>query len=954
MAAERALVYEFATEAKEHLAGVADDLLALEQRRDGSARERIDRLFRAVHSVKGAAGFFGCRKVEALAHAMEAILEDARERPDGLAPAVIDTLLAGSDRILALLDDVERSNDADIDDLLSRLHALLPAATPAGALAPLPAGRPAAPMPAAPLAERPASHAYLHGLEVDLRECQRHGRSPLAVLRRVQEVGAILDGRLDVAGADLEAGLPSGPLIYRAVVSAALPLEEFAVALELPGARIVPLQAPPPPPPPAPVPRVSPAVPAAETAPASERRDTLRIPVGLVDRLMTLAGELVLVRNQSVRAIDPRDAALRPVVQRLDAVTAELQDAVLRTRMQPVGNLFNKFPRLVRDLARQLGKQIELDLSGTDVELDKTILEALSDPLTHLVRNCCDHGIETPDRRRQAGKPPQGLVSLSARHLGSQILLTIRDDGRGIDAEAIRRKAIQQGLRTPAELNRLGEREVLNLILLPGFSTAAAVTELSGRGVGMDVVKTNLDRLGGVVEIDSEPGHGTTFTLRLPLTLAIIPCLIVAAAGERYAIPQKDLEELVCLHSGQARARIECAFDREVVRLRDHLLPLVRLPEVLGRQRGQSRDSGSLTPLYVAVARVGSRRFGLAVDDILNTEEVVVKPMHSVLKPLACFAGATIRGDGRVALILSMEGIARHAGVRFDLTSEADTAADDGLRPEAQAMLLFRCGPREQFAVPLSLVRRIEMVHTDRIERVGEREFVTVGGVPTPVLRLDRFLAVSPCPDREVMFLLLPKDPRHPMGLLLSAVVDTVELPVELHRDAVPGDGLLGSAVVRGKLTLFPDLGRLAERMAPDEARPPREALPGRRRRVLLVEDTQFFRQVVRGYLEDAGFEVVTADNGAEGLERLESERFDLVVSDIEMPVMDGWAFARAVRERPDGARLPLLALTTLSSDADRARALSCGFDRHETKLDRERFLAAVADLLMAEDRARS
>jgi two-component system chemotaxis sensor kinase CheA len=292
-----------------------------------------------------------------------------------------------------------------------------------------------------------------------------------------------------------------------------------------------------------------------------------------------------------------------------------------------------------------------------------------------------------------------------------------------------------------------------------------------------------------------------------------------------------------------------------------------------------------------------------------------------------------------------MEGVARHAGVRFDDAAEG-VAAGDGRGPEAQAMVLFRCGPREQFAVPLALVRRIERVSPDRIERVGEQEFVTVGGVPTPVLRLDRFLPVGPCADRGGMFLLLPRNPRRPLGVLLSAVVDTVQVPVELHRDAVAGDGLLGSAVVRGQLTLFPDLGRLAERMYPAETRPRKEALPGRRRRVLLVEDTQFFRQVVKGYLEEEGLDVVTADNGAEGLSLLDGGRFDLVVSDIEMPVMDGWAFARAVRERPDAARLPLLALTTLSADADRARALACGFDRHETKLDRERFLAAVAALL--------
>jgi two-component system chemotaxis sensor kinase CheA len=336
------------------------------------------------------------------------------------------------------------------------------------------------------------------------------------------------------------------------------------------------------------------------------------------------------------------------------------------------------------------------------------------------------------------------------------------------------------------------------------------------------------------------------------------------------------------------------------------------------------------------------------VDEILTTEEIVVKPMHAALRGLACFAGATIRGDGRVALILSTEGIARHAGVRFDAGEQPIRASRDEAGPESQAVLLFRSGPHEQFAVPLAHVRRIERIRKAHIERVGAQEFVTVQGVPTPVVRLDRWLAVSPCSESEWMYLLLPRNVRRPLGVLLSAVVDTVSVPVELHRGTVQGDGLLGSAVIGGKLTLFPDLDALAGRLAPGVDKPA-PALPYRRR-ALLVEDTQFFRQVVGGYLEDAGFEVVTADNGSLGLDRLVAERFDLVVSDIEMPVMDGWAFARAVRQRPGGSALPLLALTTLSSEADRERALACGFDRHEAKLDRERFLAAVGELLASHD----
>ena len=1009
MSAERNLMYEFVSEAKEHLANIADDLLALEQRKDDSARYRIDRLFRSVHSVKGGAGFFGRRAVEELAHAMETVLDHLRSRNALPAPAVIDALLAGADRVQALLDDVEHSNDADVSEPLARLRAFAPP-DHGEPIAPRPAGAsPPFALTEAPMAQRPADHGYLYGVRVELAECKRkHGLAPLAVIRRVQAVGALLNAGVDAGDADLAAGLPANQVWYQAVVSATLPPQRFSAALDVPGAEIVllePASVPPPPPPTreegvglAPSPLGGEGggggAPLAETAKPSrpaDAADSIRIPVGLVDRLMTLAGELVLVRNQALRSPHAADAGLRPVVQRLDTVTGELQEVVLRTRMQPVGNLFGRFPRMVRDLAKQLGKQIELEVSGADVELDKTILESLSDPMTHLIRNCCDHGIESPAERERAGKPTAGRVSLSARHLGGQVFIDVRDDGRGLDPDKIRRKALQQGLRTKEELARLGTRELLALILLPGFSTAVEVTDLSGRGVGMDVVKTNLDRLGGVLEFESEPGAGSAFALRLPLTLAIIPCLIVAVGGERYALPQKDLEELVCLYPGQSRTKIEHTFDQEVVRRRDRLLPLVRLEEVLRRPepftaatraeilrqrksqgsgtsptRSASEGPSALTPLYFAVVKVGSRRFGLVVDDILATEEIVVKPMHAAVKPLACFSGATILGDGRVALILGVEGVARHAGVRFDAEEDAGATARAAARPpESQAVLLFRHGPREQFAAPLALIRRVERVRMDRVERIGDREFLTVDGVPTAVLRLDRVLPVSPGVDRPEMFLLLPKRARRPIGLLLSEVIDSDELPVELFREAFPADGLLGSAVVRGQLTLFLDVPRLAELSEPGMLPAPsatggagsrafslsalwrRVGVAGRpRRRVLLVEDTQFFREVVRGYLEAAGFEVETAVDGVDGLRKLDANRFDLIVSDCEMPLMDGFEFARAVRQRPYGAALPLMALTTLDSPADRERALACGFDRHEAKLDRERFLKAATALL--------
>ncbi|MCU0873473.1 MAG: chemotaxis protein CheW [Pirellulaceae bacterium] len=860
-AASQATLHEFVSEAKEHLATVVQDLLALEQQPGRSDAERIDRLFRAMHSVKGGAGFVGCQVIEELAHALEHVLEELRQTGTAPDSGVVDALLAGTDRILALVDDAERSNEADVGDLVQRLRHCL-----------------ARPQAAEPATAVPPSNSA----------------APVA------------------ASVPPGVAAPSG----------------------------------------------------------SDRAATVRIPVPLVDRLMTLAGELVLVRNQALRSIDAGQAAIRPVLQRLDALTSQLQGAVTQTRMQPVGNLFAKFPRTVRDLARQMGKAIGLEVNGTEVELDKSVLELLSDPLTHLIRNCCDHGLESPDERTRAGKPATGRIVLNARQQGGQICIEVRDDGRGIDAQRIKRKALESGLRTAAELARLSDKEALGLITLPGFSTAAAVTDLSGRGVGMDVVKTNLDQLGGTLEIDSTLGQGTSFALRVPLTLAIIPCLMVRAGDQRYAIPQKDLEELVCLHP-QAQTRIEYTLEQEVVRLRDRLLPLVRLAGLLDRPRpldmeareaivrkhrpsAESVDNTGSTArpaaaTFFAVVRVGARRFGLVVDEILKNEEIVVKPMHSLLKPLTCFSGATILGDGRVALILNMEGIVQHAGVRSGTTVEQRVAAAAG-REETTPALLFRYGPQEQFAVPLAMIRRLVMIDLQRIERVGSREFIVVDGASTPLLRLDQVLPVSAGVEANPLFLLLPKNIGRPLGLLATAIIDTEALPTGITRTTFPADGVVGSAIIRGRMTLLLDLCRLAE--LGDPARSPRPAgsAEPRKQKILAVDDAEFFRELVRGYLEAEGYEVVSAANGAEALQNLEAGHFDLVVSDIEMPVMDGWALARAIRERPGNAPLPLLALTTLSSDVDRARAKACGFEGYEVKLDRQRFLETVANLIRKGD----
>ncbi|MCL4203942.1 MAG: chemotaxis protein CheW [Pirellulaceae bacterium] len=851
-AASQAAVLEFVNEAKEHLANVVRDLLVLEQRPAEADAPCLQRLLRAMHSIKGGAGFVGCRTIEQLAHAMESVLEALPQSGMAFDAALVDTLLAGSDRIQALVDDAQRSNEADVSDIVQRLQQCLAEPTPAADDTP----------------------------PVD------------------------------------DVGHPR--------------LSEPPVALAEPARSVD------------------------EPQRGPDRSASVRIPVPLVDQLMTLAGELVLVRNQALRSIESGEAAIRPVLQRLDALTSQLQGAVTQTRMQPVGNLFARFPRTVRDMARQMGKSIELEVSGTEVELDKSVLELLSDPLTHLIRNCCDHGLETPDQRASAGKPAAGRITLGARQQGGQIYIEVRDDGQGIDVERLRSKILASGLRTEADLARLSDKETLALITLPGFSTASTVTDLSGRGVGMDVVKTNLDRLGGTLEIDSTLGQGTTFTLRVPLTLAIIPCLMVRVQDQCYAIPQKDLEELVCLHPEPGQPRIENTMDQEVVRLRGRLLPLVRLSEVLERPAPLDTETREAivrsprpdTATFFAVVRVGERRFGLIVDQILKNEEIVVKPMHGLLKPLTCFSGATILGDGQVALILNMEGIGRHAGVRFGEHVPREQPGDGSQRDETAPVLLFRYGPDEQFAVPLAMIRRLVMVDPQRIERVGSREFLLVDGVTTPLLRLDQVLPVSAAAPAHPLFLLLPKNIKRPLGLLATSILDADTLPSGITHDAFRADGVVGSTVLRGRMTLLLDLCRLAEQSDPTGTAASTDETRSRQGKILVVDDTEFFRELVRGYLDEAGYEAVSAVDGAQAIRMLESDAFDLVVSDIEMPGMDGWTLAKAIRQRSNLTGLPLLALTTLDSDADRVRARSCGFNGYEVKLDRQQFLRTVAKLL--------
>jgi two-component system, chemotaxis family, sensor kinase CheA len=536
---------------------------------------------------------------------------------------------------------------------------------------------------------------------------------------------------------------------------------------------------------------------------ASPAATALRVDIALLDRLMDLVGELVLTRNQALQNSSARDdASLHSISQRLNLVTAELQDAVMKTRMQPIGLVWNMLPRTVRDLARSLGKEIDIEMEGAGTELDRTIVEAIKDPLVHIVRNSCDHGIEEPAVRLQAGKPARGRLSLRAYHENGQINVEISDDGAGIDPARVRAKAVERGLLAPDRAARLSDRDAVNLVFLPGFSTARQVTNVSGRGVGMDVVKTHTERIGGTVELVSEPGHGTLVRVRIPLTLAIIPGLVVAAGGERFLIPQVNLQELIRLEGEDARL-IERVHSTPVLRRRNALLPVADLSHTLGLAPCRSKGECN-----IVVVQANGHSFGLIVDQIGDSQEIVVKPMGRQLKSLNCYTGSTIMGDGRIALIVDVVGLGLRAGTIAPSGQSGHAVAVAGgpaAEPSSRrALLLCRAGSFHRLAIPLAQVARLEQIPAARVERAGGRAAVQYRQRILPLLDLAEMLGEI-AGKTEVLHVAVCRSGASELGLVVDEILDIVdEAIVNPHPAARPG--LLASAVIGGQVTDFLDL----------------------------------------------------------------------------------------------------------------------------------------------------
>ena len=551
----------------------------------------------------------------------------------------------------------------------------------------------------------------------------------------------------------------------------------------------------------------------ADKGQSSAGDSTIRVDVALLDKLMTRVGELVLARNQLLQySNNTEDSNFVSTAQRLNLITTELQEGVMKTRMQPIGNVWAKFPRVVRDLAGMLNKKVRIEMEGKETELDKTIVEAIKDPLTHLVRNSVDHGIESPEARRAAGKPEEGLLLLRAYHEGGQVNIEITDDGAGLNIERIRQKAVERGLVTPDAAQRMSEREAAQMILLPGFSTAQQVTAVSGRGVGMDVVKTNIERISGTMDVQSVTGQGTTVKIKIPLTLAIVPALVVSCDGERYAIPQVSLLELVRLEGEQARKRIEQFQGAPVYRLRGKLLPIVYLRHELGLEPLNMDRADSV--LNIVVLRAEDREFGLVVDSINDTEEIVVKPLSKQFKGLPAYAGATIMGDGKVALILDVLGTAQKAHV---VTAQRENGLSEHAEQHTQkngnreTMLLLAVGER-RVAMPISLVARLEEVPRSSVERSDHSEVVQYRGEIMPLVRLGEVLGIPTNENAsEPLQVVVYKQGKHTLGFVVDKVTDIAEIEMSTIQEC-RSDDLLATTVIQERVTDLLNLPSIIKR----------------------------------------------------------------------------------------------------------------------------------------------
>lgn len=1009
------LLNEFLTETFESIEVVDVELVELEK--DPNNKSVLDNIFRLVHTIKGTCGFLGLPRLEAVAHSGENVLGKFRDGEMEVTPAAVTLILNALDRIKEILEGLEQTQEepaGDDSEIIDQLNAMA-----AGEAAPVEEvkeepvvvedERPKVPgevtldeLEAAFLAApgpddedsvdeavsssrvdsiggaetiSVISHLFHNRLNsdaslksflqgADLRASKKSFEEFLTV--SIENEKCADDMVADTFANFIKAGIAEDQF-YNTSMHFESVLEEVGLSSidaefikELYGQSSMPMLE-------AAKKKQASSEPNKEAAakkagPAKEgsiANQSIRVAVDVLDNLMNMVSELVLTRNQLMQ-ISRRtgDNDFDIPLQRLSQCTTELQEGVMKTRMQPIGNAWSKLPRIIRDLQMELGKKIDLQMLGAETELDRQVLELIKDPLTHMIRNSADHGIETIDDRIAAGKKETGTIRLNAFHEGGQIIIEISDDGAGLPVDKLREKILKNALATEEEVAEMSDQQIQRFIFHAGFSTAAKVTSVSGRGVGMDVVRTNIEKIGGTIELKSTEGKGTTFFIKIPLTLAIVSALIVESGEERFAIPQISVLELVRASSDSTHT-IEYINSTPVLRLRDRLLPLLHLNRILSFEdeqdlaevgQDESRED------FIIITQVGDFTFGIVVDRVFDTEEIVVKPVAPILRDLSVFSGNTILGDGSVIMILDPNGIASEANEAMsDIADQSGIEEEDGLVSnidEKEAILLFRAGGDTKRAVPLSLVSRLEEVDVSSIEVSEGAKMVQYRGKLMPLVMINDQYEIR-SEGRQPM--LVFTDDQKSMGVIVDEISDIKEdrINVELGSKAI---GQLGTAIIDGVATEVIDIAYYFEQTFNDwqlGAENLELEAKLKRKNILIVDDSTFFLNLLKPLLTTAGYNVTIASTASDALAlREKGYEFDLIVSDIDMPEMDGYEFAEEIREGGDWKETPMVALSAQSSEKRFARGREAGFDNYVEKLDRDTLLKAIEEQIADQETA--
>ena len=845
----------------------------------------INSLFRAIHTIKGGAGFFGLNKITELTHLLEDLLMKIREGDVKFDAAMMPALFSACDALNDMHNDTAYGNDFEISDICAALqsHSLnVPAE-----------------MPVAHVKNKPQSAP---------QPAPQPAQSKISVKPPEIDEAPLNETVKDLNSEESDTEIDKSPSLK---VQAPVPA---SVKANAPG-------------------------------------ETIRVKLDLLDRLMDLTGEIVVARNQLLRQFAETNNKM--ALTSMAHMISDLQQVVLQTRMQAVGGTFTKFNKIVRDLSKQLDKPIRIVIKGDETELDRSIIESLSDPLTHLIRNCADHGVERPEERLAAGKETVATIRLEAKNEGGQVIITVEDDGGGIDAVKVKQKALASNLISQTQADVMTVNEAANLIFHPGLSTAEKVTSLSGRGVGMDVVKSTIEKLGGTIELETHLGSGTKIIIYLPTTLTIMSSLIVRVDEDRFAIPHTELLEVIMVRP-EDECQIESIRGQEVYRLRGQLIPVLDLnviasgnpvhhPDDLHRQVGSET-------LFL-VLKSGHMQFGFRIDSIDHTEEIVIKPLPKILKKLSYYAGSSILGDSDVAMVLSANGICQSQNLhKQDLDqyfgkhkSMSNTQLID--LQEKQDLLVFKYATDEQFAVPLSLVYKVEIIDKKQIETISNKHFIYLEDKNILLIYLDQYLSMRPLPDDlERLYIFTTKIKQFEVAIVTSSIEESIHTRLNLDTPPINESIILGVTKIHDKLTFLIDLFSLAEKVSPDIFRTKSFTEKPVKKRLLVVDDTPFFRDLEKKYFESIGFEVSLAFNGQEALDLLMAKphSFDLVVTDIVMPVMDGYGLLKNIQSSPKLSHLPVIALTSFAQEESQEKAKTAGFYGYALKTNKETILQAV------------